>query len=297
MKIIVITGQTATGKTNLALELARQNNGEIVNFDSRQLYRYLNIITGKYETPKRMFKKPNNIPLWLFDIVKPNEYFSSFDYKEKVIPVIFDILKRKKTPVLVGGSYFYLKHLLYDIETEQIPANLELRKKLNNWTVDKLQQKLLENNAILFNSLNNSDRNNPQRLIRKIEISTNQPRGLDIHSSSTITLAKKLGMKNLVITILGYKFATRDKLLASIIKRVNERLKMGAVNEVKNILKKYSAGDPGLKTIGYQQIIGYINKNIALDKAVNQWIFKEIQYAKRQLTFMKKDSNIKWTTI
>src|SRR3989338_10142578 len=131
MEIIIITGPSATGKTALALSLAQKYDGELVNFDSRQIYKKLDIITGK---------DIDNV--WLYDIVDPKEYFSSFDYARRAITIIKDITDRKKVPILVGGTYLYLYHLLYQVETESIPPNSKLRKKLNAQTISKLQQKL-----------------------------------------------------------------------------------------------------------------------------------------------------------
>lgn len=293
MKIIILTGQTATGKTTRAVELTNNLNGEIVNFDSRHVYRQLNIVTGKYETPTSMFATGLKIKNWMFDVVKPDEYFSSFDYKVMVMPIIEDILKREKTPILVGGSYFYLRHLLYGVGTENIPADPSLRKKLNKENVTKLQAILKKINPKLFLTLNESDNKNPQRLIRKIEISLSKPKNLN-----KTPLASLFDLKNVSVTIEGYKFGSKERLRKAITERVDKRLEMGALDEVKSLLKKgFSINDPGLKTIGYPQLIAYLKGVIRLKDAKTDWVNKEVQYAKRQLTFMKKDSNINWQTI
>src|SRR3989339_604332 len=161
--MIIVTGQTATGKTRLALELAKKYNGELVNFDSRQIYKYLDIITGK-DIPKEK--------IWLYDIVTPDQYFSSFDFVKLVIPIITDIKKRGKTPILVGGTYLYLKHFLYGIDNNNSPPDFKLREKLNNKSVDYLQKMLIKLNKTVFENLNHSDQLNPRRLIRKIEIAS-----------------------------------------------------------------------------------------------------------------------------
>src|SRR5687767_13594055 len=123
-RLIVITGQTATGKTSLAADLVQKHNGEIVNADSRQIYKHLDIITGK---DLDQFAGQR---VWLFDVVDPKMPFSSFDFKEAALLAIDDIMKRKKTPIIVGGTYLYLKHLLYGIETENILPDWELRRSL-----------------------------------------------------------------------------------------------------------------------------------------------------------------------
>lgn len=277
MKIIVITGQTATGKTNLALKLAKENNGELVNSDSRQIYQHLDIITGK--------DRPNDVKVWLYDFIDPKEYFSSFDYVQAVYPIIKDILSRKKTPIIVGGTYLYLKHLLYGVET-QVEPNWPLRKELDTKTVFQLQQILKKLNARSFELLNNSDKNNPRRLMRRIEIAS---------SFKSPTPPTSLFTPSLFI---GLKFKHKEDLITAIKTRVDNRLKQEAINEVEQLLKKgYTENDPGLKTIGYQQLIKYLRGNLTKEEAVNEWIIREIQYAKRQYTFMKKDNNIKWKEI
>ncbi len=295
MKIFVVTGQTATGKTAYAAKLAKHYNGELLNADSRQVYKELNIITGK--------DFPSGVKIHLYDIVDPVEYFSSFDYAQKALPLIEQLLKRGKTPIIVGGSYLYLKHLLYDIETENIPPDWKLRKDLENKAVPELQRILNDIAPRFINELNNSERNNPQRLIRKIEIlksdimsSRRSPVFHDLRSS--MTLSEKLNIKNLQIEFIGLRFNDKESLKAKIIARVEDRLKKGAIDEVKKLLVAgYTENDPGLKTIGYQQLIKYLKGEWTKEQAIEQWIYKELQYSKRQYTFMKKDPNLVWKTI
>lgn len=322
LNCFVITGQTATGKTEYALKLAQQYNGELINCDSRQVYKKLDIITGKDLYQYSVFRsqylvlnkfdigyyliqnteyKIQNTKLWLYDIINPNQYFSSFDWVQCAIPVIKDIIKRGKTPIIVGGTYLYLKHLLYGFETETIPPNWELRKKLNSKSVIYLQNKLKKINIAQFNRLNYSDRNNPQRLIRKIEICKYiSLRGSQRTSTNEVISStnNKLNLKNLNINLVGFYYQDKQKLKNQIITRVEKRLKIGAIKEVKLLLKSgYSSDDPGLKTIGYQQIIKYLNKDYSLEEAKTDWVNKEVQYAKRQITFMKQNTSIKWKAI
>jgi len=291
MKVIIITGQTAGGKTSLALS----KKGILINSDSRQVYKYLDIITGKDKSKINDQKSK----ILLYDIVDPKKYFSSFDYQKVAIPVIKKILEVKKTPIIVGGTYLYLAHLLYDVETENIPPNQRLRKKLNNKSVFELQKILIKLNTQLFNRLNQSDRNNPQRLIRKIEILSAKkivPTGRI--SPTQYVLARKLNLPDIKIEFIGLRFKNSNDLKNAIKTRVDQRLKEGAIEEVKNLLKKgYKESDPGLLTIGYKQIIQYLEKELTKKEAIDQWINKEIQYAKRQYTFMKKDPNIQWKLV
>ena len=292
--MIIITGQTATGKTKLALELAKKHNGELINFDSRQIYKYLDIITGK-DIPKTK--------IWLYDIVTPEQYFSSFDFVKHVMPVIEDIKKRGKTPILVGGTYLYLKHFLYGIDHNNCPPDFELRKKLNTKSVKELQDILKKLPSQTFNRLNNSDRNNPRRLMRRIEIVTffkEAKTPVFEQSPGAPTYVGVSRRKNTVssFSIIGLRYQDKGNLRQVIEKRVAERLKNSAIEEVIKILKMgYTKNDPGLKTIGYQQIIKYLNKELTKEQAIDDWVNKEVQYSKRQLTFMKKDMNIKWREI
>ncbi len=293
MNLIVITGQTATGKTKLALELAKKHNGELINFDSRQIYKYLDIITGKDREEKSKVKSQKS-KVWLYDIVKPNEYFSSFDFVELATPIIKDIEDRNKIPILVGGTYLYLKHLLYGIDGNNSPPDFKLREKLNSKSVKELQDILKKLSLQSFNRLNNSDVNNPRRLIRRIEISKHKKLIKNDQFQQISTNFNEFHVK----TFIGLKYKDKGKLRQAIEKRVEERLKNDAIDEVKKLLQMgYKETDPGMKTIGYQQIIKYLNKKLTKEKAIEDWINKEVQYAKRQYTFMKKDKNIEWREI
>lgn len=306
--MIIITGQTATGKTKLALEYAKKCNGEIINCDSRQIYRYLDIITGKdlpdNQKKFQIIKKINHFfigyypiylsnfctKIWLYDIVEPKEYFSSYDWVKCAQIAINYIKAQKKIPIIVGGTYFYLKHLLYGFETESIPPNWMLRKKLEKESLEKLQNLLKKINNKIFNQLNQSDKNNSRRLIRKIEIE------LWKKENSLKTNLRKLSLSNK--KFIGLRFKDKNNLKETIIKRVKKRIELGAFEEVERLIKLgYNENDPGLNTIGYKEILLFLNKKITYEEAINQWIIKEIQYTKRQLTFMKKDKNIEWIEV
>lgn len=306
-KIYVVTGQTATGKTSYALELARKVDGELINCDSRQIYQELDIITGKdldkttgdfllsreineFEVGSYYFSDAN-IPIWLYDIVSPDKTFSTFDYRLCALDVINDIIERDKTPILVGGTYFYLKHLLYGTVETKVEPNNELRAELITKTVSELQQMLQAINLEFFNQLNNSDKNNPHRLIRKIEILKSNPKTTEKESSLSELLPGH------TIEILGFKFAEKEILKKNIEKRVEERLKNGAIEEVKQLLTSYNLTAPGLQTIGYKQVIDYLNEHLSYVEMKKQWITKEIQYAKRQVTFMKQNTQIQWQNV
>ncbi len=311
--VIIITGQTATGKTELALELAEKCNGELVNCDSRQIYKHLDIISGKdltndrYRETRKMggfsvgyytFDTHARSKIWLYDIISPKEYFSSFDYQQCALFTIKHILDQGKTPIIVGGTYFYLYHLLYSVETENIKPNWELRERFKNSPLKRLQDELKKINRSLFESLNESEKQNPQRLIRKIEVSLIHNDFNQESLQKKLSLEKKLSRENLQVEFLGLKYKDRAAELDSIKTRVTKRVEEGAVQEVRAILAKgYTKNDPGMKTIGYQQMIDFLMGTRSKEEMLEAWITKEMQYAKRQFTFMKRDTNIAWREV
>lgn len=302
--IYVVTGQTATGKTSYAIELAKKINGELINCDSRQIYKQLNIITGKEleKTNNHFVRKEtvdefdigsytfteSNIPIWLYDIISPNVAFSTFDYRNCALQVMQDIISRGKTPIIVGGTYFYLKHLLYGTVDTFVEPNPKLREELNTKSVYELQNILFKIDPLILDKLNHSDRNNPHRLIRKIEILKDDKKIIK-HEPSLQSL-----FPDYKIEMIGFKYTSKEILHEIISKRVDERLQSGAINEVVSLLTQFSTDSPGLKTIGYSQIIEHLQHKLSLKDMKKEWILKELQYAKRQLTFMKRDSHIMW---
>ena len=314
MDLYVITGQTAAGKTKYAYELAKKLNGELINFDSRQIYKKLDIITGK-----ERFK---DVKTHLIDFVDPKQYFSSFDFCTKACKALKQIFKLGKTPIFVGGTYMYIKHLLYGVETENIPPNWKLRKKLEKLSIKELQDSIESLNAQLINQLNASDRKNPRRLIRRIEIEMFKNSKITkiggscqrIHSRQC-SLLKRSSLRavgspfffatrqfcignNLNIKIIGLRFKNKECLKNAIKKRIEQKIKDGAFQEVKSLMDKgYNIKDPGLQTIGYKQIIQYFSGKLTKEQTIEQWVNKEVQYAKRQDTFMKKDKKIRWKEI
>jgi tRNA dimethylallyltransferase len=311
-KITIITGQTATGKTELALKLAAEQKGKLLNSDSRQIYKYLDIISGKdltnnvYTEKEKLgnfsigtytFDTPTKPQLWLYDIISPKDYFSSFDYQTVALHLLKTILKKNSSAIIVGGTYFYLYHLLYNVETETIKPDWELRKRLETFSVEKLQTELQKVNPLLFSELNESEQANPQRLIRKIEISLQKKNYSQKKLQSTITLQKKLE-QDIELEYLGLRYKDRDAEYKSIEKRVAKRMNEGAVEEVEQLLNRgFSAENPGMKTIGYQQMIKYLHGDYSKEEMIKDWLTKEMQYAKRQFTFMKKDKNIVWREV
>lgn len=286
MNIHVLFGQTATGKTAQALELVEKYDGEIINFDSRQVYKKLTVITGKDIPVNRKYK------IWLYDIVDPKNTFSSAEYGERAMEVLNDVLARNKTPILVGGTGYYLRHLLFGTPEIHIAEDWTLRRELETKTVAELQTLLKRKNSSFFESMNNSDRNNPRRLIRRIEIAENG--GYIPAPLQQETLSARLGsrfgtQKNIKITYLPFFHPSPEIAKEKITRRVKDRIANGAIKEVQDLLREgYTKNDPGLNAIGYRQLIAYLNKEMSLEEAENTWITHEVQYAKRQKTYFNK---------
>lgn len=286
MNIFVLFGQTATGKTAKALELVYKHDGEIINFDSRQIYKKLDIITGKDKPSDSRYK------IWLYDIADPKESFSSAEYVKRAEEVITEVISRGKTPILVGGTGYYLKHLIYGIPENPVKEDWNLRKLLESKTVEELQTILEKKNRAMLDEMNNSDRNNPRRLIRRIEIADSGESLAEVSQTETLStrLANLRGLQQ-AITISYFPFfhASQDSAREKITQRVEQRMKDGALAEVENLLKEgYTKDDPGLNAMGYKQLIAYHNNELTLSEAKKQWVTREVQYAKRQKTYFKK---------
>lgn len=311
MKVIVITGTTATGKTGKAFDLAQKNHAEIINCDSRQIYKYLDIVTGKDIGKKSKlnlryskngfdigYHTFSNCKIWLYDILSPKLPFSSFNYFTVADFLVRKFFESKKNIVIVGGTYLYLQSLLYGLQKQLFPPNPTIRRSLADETVASLQNKLKNISQKLFQSLNNSEKNNPQRLIRKIELAASGYNENLVTSNIIGQPFERYKQINFEFEYIGLRFKKRENLVSKVRRRVMERIAQGAIEEVK-ILKKegFTRKDPGLKTIGYQQIYDFLDNNISEEKMKDVWVNKEIQYAKRQITFMKKDKNISWQDV
>ncbi len=299
-KIYILTGQTATGKTRKALEIASKHQAVLINADSRQIYKYIDITTGKDLPPNAEFhlqeKKGDfqigyylfgSIPIYLYDIIRPDQYFSSYDWAELAFDLSKRFLDQGRVVVIVGGSFFYIKNLLFELESKNIPADENLRRELSQKSISQLQEILYNLRPDLLSSLNASDRQNPYRLIRRIELAKANPsisfgkQGFEKQTLST-RLSCQLEMKAVF-------FRSRDDLEKTIKKRVEQRIENQAIQEVEKLLEKgLSPADQGLKTIGVRQILQYLKKEISFDQMLKDWVANEIKYAKRQRNFIEK---------
>ncbi|MFA6250312.1 MAG: tRNA (adenosine(37)-N6)-dimethylallyltransferase MiaA [Candidatus Shapirobacteria bacterium] len=268
-KTLLISGPTATGKTALAVKLAKHFSGEIISADSRQIYRGMDIGTGK--------DHPKNTPIHLIDLINPDESFSVAQYQVIAVKLIKEIQLRGKLPIVVGGTGQYLESLINpEVKTFSIRPNHLLRFILNPLPLFILQKvyRLLDHQA--YFRLNNSDVQNPHRLIRKIEIKLSLQKPTPVNS--------KMDFFHLSLT------APNSYLYSRIDKRVGERLKSGLLQEISHLLESFSWFDPGLNTLAYKEFKSYISNPdpSLLKKAVDIWRFDEHHLARRQKTYLKR---------
>lgn len=233
---LVLYGPTVTGKTDLAISLAKKYSGELISADSRQVYTGLDIGSGKIHFTDTAEKHEgywivNGIRIRGFDIANPGTQFTVADFLKFVNSSIVQINKLSKLPIVVGGTGFYVRALIKGIDSIGIPADSKLRRKLEKLSVQHLYQKLLETNPQRAKSVNESDRQNPRRLIRAIEIALNNQKST---KKITTTLSNYPTSNYLLIGLTApneYLYKKADNWL-------NQRVESGLVNEVENLLSK-----------------------------------------------------------
>src|SRR3989344_5087951 len=293
-KVIVILGPTAAGKTDTAIDLAKKFSGELISCDSRQVYIGLDIGTGKLPGIEVKVKKGNGywemdgVKVWMLDIADPKKRYTVFDYVKDREKVLEDIFKREKLPIIVGGTGFYLKSLLEGLDNLSIPSDKKLRIRLEKLSISKLQEELKKISAAKFEKLNNSDRNNPRRLIRAIELLSQKSNKKNVDAKSKDLDVLKIGL------------TTRREIIGKRIKdRILHRLDKGMIEEVANLLKN-GLSIARLKELGleYSIISDYVTGVIKNKEDLVKILRIKIgQYAKRQMTWFKKEKDLNWFDI
>lgn len=274
-KVIAVVGATAGGKTAYAVELAKQIDGEIISADSRLVYKGFDIGTAKPSVEERQ-----EIPHYMIDIVEPDVNYSAGLYAKEAKKCINDILSRGKTPIIAGGTGLYFNILLNNYDLPEIEPDWELRKNLNKLSYDELEQMLFSLDKDAF-----VEKNDKKKAIRYIEIlkSTGKP----------LKEARGINEVEYDVEWIGLNFP-REVLYDRINRRVDLMIEMGLVEETKGLLEKYGRIPNIVDTIGYREIIMGLDGMMTLDEAVDKLKQNTRNYAKRQLTWFRKNENIKW---
>lgn len=297
-KIISVVGPTASGKTSYALKLAEEkldsddySGIDLISVDSRQVYRELEVLSGA-DIPDDFIKLDKdgflpyfihnklNITLHGVGILNLEDEWSVAHFRDFATKIILSSFENNRLPILVGGTGLYHQHLFNKDENLYVPPNDELREKAKKMSIEDLQDWLKGVNAEKLESMNNSDINNPRRLIRAIEITLGQP-----EMKTQISLPEGIKVEKVFIDI------DLDEAKEKILQRVKERFSSGAVEEVENLLEVCKEKDlPICSTLGVSDLSDYISGKIKKEDCIKNWALHEYQYAKRQLTWFKKQA-------
>ncbi len=275
-KLLIICGPTATGKTELALRLSRLLGGVLISADSRQVYRGMDIGTGK--DADRVGR------ILGYDLVHPKEKFSVAQYLTFAKKAIRTAWSKRKLPILVGGTGLYIKSVLDGIETAGVAQNKTLREHLGKKSVEELYDILASDDPLKAANMNLSDKKNPRRLIRAIEIAVSG-------KVKKTGLTKPIEADALTVGLT----APKNILESRIAQRVEKRIDQGIEREIEALLKKgVSWEDQSMYSLGYRQFKEHFEGEKSIDEVVREWTREEQKYAKRQLTWFKKGSRVNW---
>ena len=277
--LIVLAGPTAVGKTKLSIELAKNKNSSIFSSDSRQFYREMSIGTAKPS-----LEELNEVPHYFINNKSIEEAYSAGDYEKEIINQLEDYFKNKKIAFLVGGSGMYIDAVCKGLDN--LPKDLAVRNRLNLELKENGIEYLQENLKILDpKQYGIMDLSNSQRLIRALEVCriTSKP------YSSLLTATKKIRSFKMVKFLLHID---KNQLELNIEKRVDQMVENGLFQEVENLRDKKNLN--ALNTVGYKEIFNFFNGNYSREEAINLIKRNTKKYAKRQMTWFKKDISYQW---
>ncbi len=282
-KVIVIVGPTASGKSDCAIELAKRIDGEIVSADSMQIYREMNIGTAKVTN-----EEMSGVKHYMINIVNPDEDFNVAMYKKMAEEALEEIASKGKTPIVVGGTGLYINTLVNGIEFSEIDKDEEYRKELEKKvSVEGIDGIYEELKSVDPEAANIIDKNNVRRVIRALEIYK--------VTGKTKTELDKESIKETKFDFLMYGIKTdREELYNRINKRIDYMMEQGLVSEVEELNKKYKMSKTALQGLGYKEVIEYINGNCNYDEMIEKLKMETRRYAKRQITWFKRDERITW---
>lgn len=278
--LLIITGPTGIGKTEISLKLANKYKGEIISSDSMQIYKKLDIGTAKVDLDK------TDIPHHMVDILEADEKFSVADFKFKAKEIISDINRRGGLPILVGGTGLYINSIVYNLDFTETEADYEYRDELRKILEEKgsefLYSKLFNLNKDMAEKIHP---NNGQRIIRALEI-------LKSGNEKENNFRQENEDYNLIFIGLNMD---RERLYERINRRVDKMIELGLVDEVRSLLYEgLDKNSQSLKAIGYKEVISYLEGEIEYSEMIDLIKKNSRHYAKRQLTWFRRDGRIKW---
>lgn len=269
---LIIVGPTSSGKTSLVAHIAKNINSVVISADSRQVYKDMDIVTGK--------DHPQDLKIHGIDLVSPDQEFSVSEWIKLTKGWIKQSWEIRKLPIIVGGTGLYIHALVSGIKTANIPPNQSLRKRLKTSSLKDLQNLLIKLNPSVIKRMNNSDKSNPRRLVRAIEIAKSD---VNLESSA------------LIADYRIYALSPPSDHIDLIERRVISRLKEdSAIIETKKLLKIYPTDLESFTSIGYKHIIEYLAGEISRTQLIDKWTKQEYSYSKKQLTWFKKMPQTIW---
>lgn len=291
---LVITGLTGTGKTALALEAATKLNSVLISADARQVYKQMDIGTGKYGKydnwqPDGQRYLLNGVPIYGTDLVDPDQSYNAHDFTKYAQ----DCYLTQPNSILVGGTGFYINALISPPDSLSIEPNQDLRTRMEQYRQQHtseeytmfLQQQLAQLNPQKLEAMNQSDRSNPRRLLRALEITIWQKN----HGSYTqATVSTSVNYKVVILD------APKEHLAKKVAARVEQMFEIGLEAEVKKLVARYSWDTPGLSTMGYREWRDFIQGDISTEDLKNNIILHHLQYARRQRIYAKHITNAVW---
>lgn len=283
--ILILSGPTGIGKTAISLKLAKELSGEIISSDSMQIYKYMDVGSAKISK-----EEMQGIPHHLINVVEPNEEFSVAKFKTLAEEAIEDISKRGKYPIIVGGTGLYINSLIFNYSFTGTYKDNDYRKSLEALANEKGKEfvhDLLKDRDV--DSYNKLYPNDLKRVIRALEV-------YKLSGKTIGELNKEQDIYDVPYNIHYYVLnMDRDKLYERINKRVDEMISSGLIEEVINLKEKgYNSNMQSMKGIGYKEILYYLDNKISLEEAINMIKQGSRNYAKRQLTWFRKDNRTKW---
>ena len=275
-KVIAIVGPTASGKTKMAIEMAQKLDTEIISADSRLVYKGFDIGTAKPTKEEQLLVKHHMI-----DVVEPEYDFSVADFADGASKVISELHAKNKVPIVVGGTGLYFRILLENYDMPRVEANPQLRAELENLSNEELFAKLSNIDKVSAEKIH---QNNRVRVIRALEVS--------LTTGKPFSSIKGVKENKYDVKWVFPEIESREILYNRINMRVDIMIKDGLVDETKNLLSRHGRIKNLVNTIGYQEIIEYLDGNLSIDNAIEQIKQNTRRYAKRQLTWFRRNPNL-----